>query len=187
VEKLKKDYEAKIKILYQSIWLANIKYTNEDKLLQNSTEVEIDTNFFIKNKYYSPYNFMPTFLNIAANKNQSSSLYSEKKENVKVKKQDSKIINDNNEDKSEIIFQLKTINKFPEKQDLSISEIIIPEHNVNNEALLDCNSFIDIDSLINVPKRENKSPSTIPTRLVINNNISKKINDFAKATREKIK
>jgi hypothetical protein len=47
----------KVKALYRSVWLANLKYND---ISNYNLDLEIDTNYFIKHKYYAPHNIKDT-------------------------------------------------------------------------------------------------------------------------------
>jgi len=60
INEIKKEYENKVKALYNSVWLANIKFNEMTNY--NLLEVDLDSNYFIKNKYYAHFNLKETLI-----------------------------------------------------------------------------------------------------------------------------
>jgi len=60
INEIKKEYESKVKALYNSVWLANIKYNDVNNY--NLYDVDLDSNYFIKNKYYAHFNLKETLI-----------------------------------------------------------------------------------------------------------------------------
>jgi hypothetical protein len=61
INDIKKEYESKVKALYNCVWLANIKYNDINNY--NLYDVDLDSNYFIKNKYYAHFNLKETLIN----------------------------------------------------------------------------------------------------------------------------
>lgn len=59
INEIKKEYEKKVKALYRSVWIANLKFHD---LSMFNLNAEIDTNYFIKLKYYAPFNLKDTII-----------------------------------------------------------------------------------------------------------------------------
>jgi hypothetical protein len=60
INEIKKEYESKVKALYNSVWLANIKYNDINNY--NINDVDLDSNYFIKHKYYAHFNLKETLI-----------------------------------------------------------------------------------------------------------------------------
>jgi hypothetical protein len=60
ITEIKKEYEVKVKSLYKSAWLYNLRLCDGS---QYNLEADVDTNFFIKNKYYAPFNLKESLVN----------------------------------------------------------------------------------------------------------------------------
>lgn len=57
---MKKEYEMKIKSLYKSVWVANLHLNRPSSY---NIEITTDENYFIRNKYYVPYNIKDIIVN----------------------------------------------------------------------------------------------------------------------------
>lgn len=63
VNEIKKEYENKVKNLYKTVWLANLRLCDFNSY--NIENMDLDSNYFIKHKYYAPYNVKETIIQAA--------------------------------------------------------------------------------------------------------------------------
>jgi hypothetical protein len=183
INEIKKEYEMKVKSLYKTVWLFNLRMNDN---INFNYDVDIDANYFIKNKYYAPYNLKETILtgvkqNIEFKSQRSLSVDLDKNKNNSIKMNSNTAKNPiivSNKSSSKLnpvsvnFNNIQSYNKFSSIKneenfaDFNISEI---NHRVPNQDYMNDPDTMSFSCDINIFEQNAKKDDLMKSSHAINN------------------